>query len=89
MLQYYPALAHVVQLDATALIAETFARKESAREQLLKYLIQPQYLDQLWTRICEKIAENPSFERFSRVTLFMHAKNTKLEYMESQLPHAY
>ncbi|KAH7344244.1 hypothetical protein BKA66DRAFT_555043 [Pyrenochaeta sp. MPI-SDFR-AT-0127] len=89
VLQHLPVSAHVVKLDALALSTESFARKESAREQLLRYVLQPQHLDLLWSRIRERVADNPGFERFSDATLFMHAKNTKLEYMGSSLPSAY
>jgi hypothetical protein len=89
LLQHYPVSAHVASLDATALAAETFARKKAAREQLLQYALQPEYLDPLWTRIVDSISENPGFARFDNASLFMHAKNTKLEYMDSTLPIAY
>jgi hypothetical protein len=87
--QHYPVSAHVASLDATALAAESFARKEVAREQLLKYALQPQHLDALWTRIQESISANPGFARFRCPTLFMHAKNTKLEYMDASASAAY
>ncbi|KAF2818927.1 hypothetical protein CC86DRAFT_432698 [Ophiobolus disseminans] len=45
--QHYPVSAQVASLDAAALAAESFARKEVAREQLLKYVLQPQYLADL------------------------------------------
>ena len=61
MLQHYPVSAHVASLDATALGAESFAQKDSSREQLLKYTLQPQHLDALWTSILERIEENPRF----------------------------
>lgn len=89
MLQHYPVSAHIAKLDATALATESFAQKESAREQLLKYALQPQHLDPLWTYILESIADNPGFSRFSGATLFMHAKNTKLEHMDESLSSAY
>jgi hypothetical protein len=89
MMQHYPVSAHVAGLDATALATETFARKESAREQLLKYALQPQHLDLLWTRLQERIAENPGFHRFANAALFVHAKNTKLEHMDESLPSVY
>jgi hypothetical protein len=89
ILQHYPASAHVSDLDSTALSAETPARKESAREQLLRYALEPQYLDPLWNCILESIAENPGFSRFEGATLFMNAKNTKLEHMDASLTSAY
>ncbi len=81
ILQHYPASARVADIDSTAVSAEGLARKESAREQLLRYTIQPQYLDALWNLILEVIDENPGFHRFRGATLFTHAKNTKLESM--------
>ncbi|KFZ15728.1 hypothetical protein V502_05438 [Pseudogymnoascus sp. VKM F-4520 (FW-2644)] len=81
ILQYYPASARIADLDSSAASAEGHTRKESAREQLLKHAIQPQYLDPLWTLILETIDENPAFHRFRGATLFMHSKNTKLEFM--------
>jgi hypothetical protein len=89
LLQHYPVSAHVASLDATALATESFARKESAREQLLKYALQPQYLDPLWTSILESVSENPGFSCFDGAVLFIHAKNTKLEHMDPSLTTAY
>jgi hypothetical protein len=83
LMQHYPASARIVDLDSTAISAEGLARKESAREQLLRYPIQPQYLEPLWNLILETVAENPACHRFQGVTLFMHSKNTKLEFMDS------
>jgi hypothetical protein len=37
--QHYSVSAYIASLDATALAAESFARKEVAREQLLKYAL--------------------------------------------------
>jgi hypothetical protein len=88
-LQHYPVSAQVARLDATALGAETFARKETAREQLLKYTLQPQELDMLWTHLREHIAGNTALGRFSNATLFAHSKNTKLEYMADTLSGVY
>jgi hypothetical protein len=81
VLLHYPATARVASIDSAALSAEGLARKETAREQLLKHALQPQYLDALWTLILETITENPVYYRFEGATLFMHAKNTKLESM--------
>ncbi|KFZ11857.1 hypothetical protein V501_04537 [Pseudogymnoascus sp. VKM F-4519 (FW-2642)] len=81
--QHYPASARIADLDSMAASAEGLRIKESAREQLLKHAIQPQYLDSLWTIILETINENPGFHRFRGATLFMHSKNTKLEFMGS------
>ncbi|KAI9881886.1 MAG: hypothetical protein M1823_006402, partial [Watsoniomyces obsoletus] len=88
-LQYYPASAQVAQLNATVLSAETFAQKEVAREQLLKYALQPESLDALWTLVQERIADNPECARFTNATLFAHSKNTKLEFMDNSLTSAY
>jgi hypothetical protein len=88
IVQHYPASAHVAGLDATAVSAESLARKQSAREQLLKYALQPQYLDALWECVLERIQQNPGLCQFAGATLFMHAKNTKLEYMGESLPAA-
>ena len=82
ILQYYPATARIVDLDSTAISAEGLARKDSSREQRLHYPIQPQYLDALWNLILQTIDENPGYHRFRGATLFMHAKNTKLESMD-------
>jgi hypothetical protein len=89
ILQHYPASAHITNLDSTALSTESLARKESAREQLLRYALQPQHLDPLWNRILESIADNPGLGRFEGATLFMNAKNTKLEHMDASLTAAY
>lgn len=89
ILQHYPASSRVASLDASAASAEGLARKDSAREQLLKHAIQPQYLDALWTLVLETIEENPGFHRFRGATLFAHAKNTKLEFSRPGLTDAY
>jgi hypothetical protein len=89
ILLHYPASSRVASLDATAVSAEGLARKESAREQLLKYTIQPHYLDALWRLVSETIEENPGFHRFRGATLFTHAKNTKLEFSSPGLTDAY
>jgi hypothetical protein len=81
IVSHYPATARIASLDATVLSRESLGRKDSAREQQLKYALQSPYLDALWTLILQTIAENPVYDRFQGVTLFMHAKNTKLEYM--------
>jgi hypothetical protein len=47
IMQHYPASANITDLDSTAISAEGLARKESAREQLVKHAIQPHYLDAL------------------------------------------
>jgi len=88
-LQHYPVSAQVARLDTTALATESFARKESAREQLLKYALQPCDLDALWTRLVDSIQSNPGFSRFKNPTLFVHTKNTKLEHMHDSLTTAY
>ena len=89
ILLHYPASSRVASLDATAVSSEGLARKESAREQLLKHAIQPKYLDLLWTAIQETIEENPGFHRFQGATLFTHDKNTKLEFSRPGLTDAY
>jgi hypothetical protein len=48
----------------------------------LKHALQPQYLDSLWSRILETIAEGRGCHRFQGATLFMHAKNIELESMD-------
>lgn len=89
IMQHYPASAHIADLDSTAISAEGLARKQSAREQLIKHPIQPHYLDPLWSLILQTINENPGFNRFQGATLFAHAKNTKLEFMDTGLTQAY
>ena len=86
---YLPASEDNASRGATAVAAETLKRKESAREQLLEYRLQHQYLDPLWTTILERIAENPGLARFNNATLFVHAKNTKLAHMTDDLTVAY
>ena len=81
ILQHYPATARIASIDSSALSAESLTRKASSREQLLKYALQPQYLDALWSLVLQSIAENPVYHRFHGATLFMHSKNTKLESM--------
>ena len=55
----------------------------------MKYTLQPQHLDALWTSILERIEENPGFSRFSNPALFVNSKNTKLEHMDESLTTAY
>jgi hypothetical protein len=83
LMQHYPATARILEVDSTAISAEKLARKVSAREQLLRYQVQPQYLDPLWSCILESIAANPGCHRFQGATLFVHAKNTKLGSMDA------
>ena len=45
ILQHYPVSAEVVTVDATVLSGETFTKKSTSREQLLKYALQPQHLN--------------------------------------------
>lgn len=89
IMQHYPASADIANLDSTAISAEGLARKQSAREQLIKHAIQPYYLDSLWRLILQTIDENRGFDRFRGATLFVHAKNTKLEFMDASLTQAY
>ncbi|PVH96291.1 hypothetical protein DM02DRAFT_535575, partial [Periconia macrospinosa] len=86
---YLPALEDTASRGTTAALMEASKRKESAREQLLEYRLQHQYLDRLWTAILERIAENPGLNRFYDATLFAHAKNTKLAHMTDDLTIAY
>jgi hypothetical protein len=89
LVQHYSISAYVASLDATALAAESFARKEVAQEQLLKYTLQPQHLNALWTQIQKSILANLGFARFCYLTLFMHAKNIKLKYINASASAAY
>ncbi|KAN0108918.1 hypothetical protein V8E51_008660 [Hyaloscypha variabilis] len=89
IMQHYPASADIASLDSTAISAEGLARKQSAREQLIKHVIKPHYLNPLWSLILQIIDENPGFDRFQGATLFAHAKNTKLEFMDTGLAQAY
>ena len=89
IMQHYPASANIASLDSTAISAEGLARKESAREQLIKHALQPHHLDSLWSLILQTIDENPGFDRFRGATLFAYAKNTKLEFMDASLTQAY
>jgi hypothetical protein len=89
ILQHYPATARVASLDSTAVSAESLARKRSAREQLLKYTLQPQHLDVLWACILETVAGNAGFYHFQGATLFIYAKNTKLEHIGTELTSVY
>ena len=88
-MQHYPATAYIADVDSTTVSAKSLARKQSSREQLLKHALQPQYLDSLWELILKTIADNPSFYRFQGATLFVHAKNTKLEFMHLSLTGLY
>ncbi|ELR05539.1 hypothetical protein GMDG_07459 [Pseudogymnoascus destructans 20631-21] len=83
------AEARVADVNSIAVSAEGLTRKEPAREQLLKHPIQPQYLDPLWTLILETIEVNLGFHRFRGATLFINAKNTKLEFSHPSLTQAY
>jgi len=89
IIQHFPATSNVANVDSTAASAESFSRKHSSREQILGHDLQPQYLDSLWTLILQTIADNPGFHRFEGATLFMNAKNTKLQYMRTSLTNAY
>ncbi|PVH92672.1 hypothetical protein DM02DRAFT_604978, partial [Periconia macrospinosa] len=86
---YLPASEDIASRGTTAASVEASKRKESAREQLLEYRLQHQYLDRLWTTILERIAENPGLDRFHNATLFAHAKNTKPAHMADDLTIAY
>ncbi|TGO31559.1 hypothetical protein BHYA_0526g00010 [Botrytis hyacinthi] len=68
IVQYYPASAKIADLDSIAVSTERLSRKESARVQLIKYTIQPQYLDAFWNLILRMIDENPGFDRFRSAT---------------------
>ena len=89
LMSFLPASEDNASIGVTTVSGETSKRKQSTREQLLAYRLQHQYLDQLWTSILERIAENPSLSRFNGATLFAHAKNTKLAYMAEDLTFAY
>ncbi len=41
IMQHYPALARIADIDSTAASAEGLTRKQSSREQLLKHTLQP------------------------------------------------
>jgi hypothetical protein len=86
---YLPVSEDMASRGATAVSAETLKQKESAREQLLEYRIQHQYLDSLWVAILEIIAGNPGLSRFKDPVLFTHAKNTKLAWMSDSILSAY
>jgi hypothetical protein len=88
-MQHYPVSANITSLDSTAISAEGLTRKESAREQLIKYALQPHHLNSLWSLILQTIDENPGFDRFRGATLFAYTKNTKLEFMDASLTQAY
>ena len=68
---------------------ETFAKKSTSREQLLKYALQPQHLDPIWTHIQQSVMDEAAYSRFRGATLFVHSKNTKLEYIIEDLSSAY
>ncbi|CAE7221502.1 hypothetical protein PTTW11_11432 [Pyrenophora teres f. teres] len=89
LVSYLPVSEDNASKGVTAASAEKSKRKESAREQLLEYRLQHQYLDPLWTAILDRIAENPGLDRFNNATLFVHAKNTKLAHMTNDLTAAY
>jgi hypothetical protein len=89
IMQHYPASAHIADVDSTAISAEALARKQSSREQLIRHALPPQYLDPLWNLILETITGNPGFCRFQGAALFVHAKNTKLEFMGGSLTGVY
>ncbi|KAF7441634.1 hypothetical protein A1F99_140680 [Pyrenophora tritici-repentis] len=88
LVSYLPVSEDNASKGVTAASAEKSKRKESAREQLLEYRLQHQYLDPLWTAILDRIAENPGLDRFNNATLFVHAKNTKLAHMTNDLTAA-
>ncbi|KAF5879002.1 uncharacterized protein Bfra_001175 [Botrytis fragariae] len=89
IVQHYPASAKIADLDSIAVSTERLSRKESARVQLIKHTIQPQYLDALWNLILKMIDENPGFDRFRGANLFANLKNTKLEFMDTDLVRVY
>ena len=89
ILEHYPATLRIAEIDSTATSAEGLAKKQSAREQLLRHAVQPQYLDSLWSLVLATVEEDPRFHRFKGATLFMHSKNTKLESMVPELTDMY
>lgn len=86
---YLPASEDNASRGVTVVLGETLRQKESAREQLLTYRLQQQYLDPLQTTILERIAENLGLDHFNGATLFAHAKNTKLSYIADDLTVTY
>lgn len=52
---------------------------------MLLHDLQPQYLDPLWNLILQTINDNLGFYRFEGATIFMNAKNTKVQYMRPSL----
>lgn len=89
LLSYYPSSEDVASRGVTTAAKEKLAKNDSAREQRLKYTLQPEYLDAFWTAVLERIADNPGLSRFSGATLFAHAKNTKLAQIKGSLNDAY
>jgi hypothetical protein len=89
LISYFPASEDTASRGVTTASKEKLSKQDSSREQRLKYTLQPEYLDPLWTAVLERIADNPGLSRFSGATLFAHAKNTKLAQMKRTLNVAY
>jgi len=87
ILQHLPGTAAVASIDATTLLNETHARKDTigSRQQNLKYALQPQHLHNIWQRILRTLNQHADLSKMRNPRLFVHSKNTKLEYMTPSL----
>ena len=89
ILEYYSATLCIAEINSTATFAKGLAKKQSAREQLLRHAIQLQYLDSLWSLVLATVEEDPCFHQFKSTTLFIYSKNTKLESIVPELTDMY
>ena len=68
---------------------ETFTKKSILKEQLFKYALQLQHLNLIQTYIQQSVIDKAAYSCFRGATLFMHSKNTKLEYIIKDLSSTY
>jgi hypothetical protein len=85
---HYPCSAETIKVNAEASGSERYMKGKHSSEQFLSYSLQPEILDALWEAITKRIASATRFKCFSRLTLFLDAKNTKLKYMDTNLLRA-
>ncbi|KAK7178799.1 hypothetical protein PSPO01_15136 [Paraphaeosphaeria sporulosa] len=89
ILCYIPASQEIAARATTAASAKAFKQKETSRAQLISNRLQHSSLDRLWTTLLRVIEENPGLARFKGASLFVNAKNTKLDVLAESLPAAY
>ncbi|KAI9651730.1 MAG: hypothetical protein M1829_002461 [Trizodia sp. TS-e1964] len=85
ILQHFPASWQLASAGALAKKAEVnkVFSVEAKQEQSIHYLLQEEYLEDLWASIEEIIENSPRLVKFSKPRLFLSAKNTKLLFKSS------